>query len=113
MPKGSVKIMRSYDYSHFEICLGSDEELSLDKIDSMRKEAARLVDKAVKQYQVAKSRIPYESGHSKLKKKVKIIRENYPKSEWTPEQKAMVKALDDFTYYDYQDDWEDQEDQDY
>ena len=27
-------------------------------------------------------------------------------SEWTPEQKAIVKALDDFEYYDYQDEWE-------
>lgn len=33
MPKANVKIMLSYDYYHFEVCLGSDEDLSLQQMD--------------------------------------------------------------------------------
>ena len=110
--KASVKIMRSYDYCHFEVCLaheGIDDDLSL--VNEMRKDAARLVDKAVHQYRVAKREVEhmvYGGERSRLEKEARIIRENYPKSEWTPEQKATVKALDDFEYYDYQDEWENQ-----
>ena len=110
--KASVKIMRSYDYNHFEICLSTDEDLTLGQVDEMRKEAARLADKAVKQYKIAQeqaSRMP--SGE--LQRQAAIIRENYPKSEWTEEQKATVKKAEDNIYwanreYDYCDDWEDE-----
>lgn len=114
MPKGSVKIMLSYDYCHFEVCLGSDEEKSLQEIDDMRKDAQRLADKAVKQYQIAKkylsSRIDNESKLKYLEKEVKIIKENFPKSEWNEDQKAKVKEYDNLVYflthpeYDYEDD---------
>lgn len=115
MPKASAKIMRSYDYGHFEICLGSDNDLTLEAIDDMRKDAQRLVDKAVTQYKIAKQaesdRINAEGSAESLRKEVKIIMENFPKSEWTPEQKAKVKKLDQYEYalnhhYDYDDDWE-------
>jgi len=109
--KASTKIMLSYDYSHFEICLSSDEDLTLKQIDGMRKDTQRLADKAVHQYKVAKreaERMIYGGEQDRIEKEVKVIRENYPKSEWTPEQKAKVKALEDFQYYDYQDDWGDQ-----
>lgn len=114
--KSSVSIMRSYDYSHFETSLSTDEDMTLQEIDNMRKEAMRLVDKAVKQYQIARD---YErlgnQGQSydyhELHRKVKVIRENYPMSEWTPEQKAVVKELDNFEFalnheYDYEDEKE-------
>lgn len=111
--KGSVKVMRSYDYCHFEVALASDAEMTLEEVDDMRKEAMRLVDKAVNQYTLAKAavdRSPYNSAPRKrLEREVQIINENYPKSEWTPEQKAKVKALEDFRFYDYQDDWGDQD----
>ncbi|HEX9970644.1 MAG TPA: hypothetical protein VGD14_01100 [bacterium] len=106
----SVKIMLSYDYCHFEICLGSDENLSLEQVDNMRKDAQRLADKAVNQYKIAKnvaSHMIYGGEKSQLEKEVRIIQENFPKSEWTNTQKATIKALEDFKYYDYQDDWED------
>lgn len=107
MPKGSVKVMLSYNYCHFEVALSSDEEMTLTEIDDMRKDAMRLADKAVHQYKVAKNNLEYStSRRDELERKVKIIIENYPKSEWTPEQKALVKSLEDFRYYDYQDDWD-------
>ena len=51
---GAVKVMRSYDYCHFEIQLASSDSKTIGEIDEMRKEAARLADKAVKQYAIAK-----------------------------------------------------------
>lgn len=107
MPKASVKIMRSYDYCHFEICLGSDEDMSLDQIDNMRKDAARLVDKATSQYIIAK-----EKANAKLhldceKKQLMRTIENIktkPENEWTAEERAKIKALEDHEYweqYDY------------
>jgi hypothetical protein len=111
--KGGVSIMRSYDYSHFEVHLATDEDMSLEEIDDMRKEAMRLVDKAVKQYQTARHRErKRDEGESynykELERRVKIITENYPQSEWTPEQLASVKVLHDLNYalehdYDYED----------
>jgi len=104
----SVKVMRSYDYCHFEISLSIDET-TLEEADNLRKAAARLTDKAVHQYKIAKreaENMIHGGNKLKLEKETKIIRENFPKSEWTPEQQAKIKALEDFEYYDYQDDWD-------
>jgi hypothetical protein len=48
--QASVKVMRSYDYCHFEVCLSLDKEMTLGEINNMRKDAARLADEAVRQY---------------------------------------------------------------
>lgn len=52
----SVKVMLSYDYSHFEACMSVENEsgLSLKDIDEARKNCQRLADKAVGQYKTAK-----------------------------------------------------------
>lgn len=52
----SVKIMLSYDYSHFESSLTIENEagLSLSEIDEARKTCQRLCDKAVAQFKKAK-----------------------------------------------------------
>lgn len=114
--KGGVKVMRSFDYCHFEVCLSSDQEKSLDEIDGMRKEAAKLVDKAVEQYaqfKAYKAWIAYDTYElNRLRSSVRKLKEEVPKSEWTPEQKASVKLLDDINFhrereYDYDDDWDD------
>lgn len=53
----SVKVMLSYDYSHFEACMSVENEsgLSLKDIDDARKNCQRLADKAVGQYKTAKN----------------------------------------------------------
>ena len=120
MPKASVKIMLSHDYCHFEVCLGSDEDLSLKQIDDLRKEAQRLADKAVKQYQIAKEKMSrflelndIFSGDSA---RVVMIREELnraretPESERTPQQKGQLKAYADWEWmrehqYDYEDEF--------
>ena len=111
--RASVKIMRSYDYNHFEVCLSTDEEMTLAQVDDMRKEAARLVDKAVEQYKIAKNH-SVRTLDSVLQREAQAIRENFPKSEWTEEQKAKVKRAEDNAYwanrlYDYEDEWEDRD----
>lgn len=114
MDSASVKVMLSYDYCHFEIAL-SGEVTSTKNVDNMRKEAQRLADKAVKQYQIAKAeaerRLLTERDIVRLQREARVIEENFPKSEWTPEQKAVIKALADAEFrlhsvYDYEDDWE-------
>jgi len=53
----SVKVMLSYDYSHFEAAMSieNDNGLSMQEIDEARKNCQRLADKAVGQYKTAKS----------------------------------------------------------
>ena len=117
-----VKVMRSFDYCHFEIQLGWNSaenygaEIEYENVDELRKEAARLVDKAVEQYKIKKNSIQgyfdLESKIESLREKYKTFAESKPKDWWTPEQKAIAKTLDDLifeynnNYYDYQDDWE-------
>lgn len=117
--KATVKIMRSYDYNHFEVSLSSDEEMNLEQIDDMRKEAARLVDKAVTQYQVAKV-----VGNEKIKAArlsdtdIAVMKRQYeravkvPEQERSPSDKAEIKAYEDHKFmlehvWDYQDWWYD------
>jgi hypothetical protein len=52
----SVKVMLSYDYSHFEatMALDNDNGLTMHEIDEARKSCQRLADKAVAQYKKAK-----------------------------------------------------------
>lgn len=111
----SVKIMLSYDYCHFEVCISSTEEMTNENIDNMRKDCQRLADKAVKQYKTAKYAaqmlLQAQGGVERARRNVQILKENFPQSEWTPDQKAQVKALEDYEFvlshpYDYEDDWE-------
>ncbi len=107
-----VKIMLSYDYCHFEITKGTDEDVSNKEINEMRKEVQRLADEAVRQYKKAKEMASKRANRmfekEQLEKEVNNILE-IPKSERTAEQRAKVKALEDREYwnefdYDYDDD---------
>ena len=114
----SVKIMLSYDYCHFEMSLSnSNETLTLEQIDDMRKDCQRLADKAVKQYKTAKYAaqmlMQAQGGVERARRNVHVLKENFPQSEWTPEQKAQVKTLEDYEFvlshpYDYEDDYDEQ-----
>jgi hypothetical protein len=116
----SVKVMRSYDYCHFEICLGcnwvplENEPITPAQVDELRKTAARLADKAVEQYKIAK--VAAQRRLENAEKRRGEIQEiddikKLPEDYRTSEQKARLKAYDDRAYqlsreYDYQDDWE-------
>ncbi len=114
----SVKVMRSFDYCHFEVNLGSTEPIDFAGVDAMRKEAARLADKAVNQYKIAKrnaERVNHEEyTREKLVRRMSFIR-GQPETQRTIEEQAELKAFDDAAYaarrsYDYEDDWQDDQD---
>lgn len=111
--------MRSFDYCHFEINIGLENQggLTLVQIDSARKEAARLADKAVEQYKIHK-RVAQRAengrgGISSWKKEADVILE-IAETDRDERQKAVLKAYQDACYesnrqYDYEDDWQDDE----
>ena len=113
----SVKIMLSYDYSHFETAMSVENEngLSIKDIDNARKDCQRLCDKAVGQYKKAKetaeNRSIGEFDMRNFESKCKWISEK-PESERTACEVAMLKQYEDenwraqFDYdeYDYDDD---------
>lgn len=110
MPKASVKIMRSYDYCHFEVALGSDEDLDLDGINDLRKQAAVLVDEAVRQYKIAKRKeSEREATESSMRWQLESLeraRKTAP-GELTPEQAALLRNAEDKDF------WKDYEEDDY
>lgn len=114
----SVKVMRSHDYCHFEVCLSSSSANTPELVDELRKKAARLADKAVAQYRIAKinaSRLLNEKQQRQyLVDRIKHIRET-PEGDRTVRDQAELKAFDDAAWeashsYDYEDDWNDDQD---
>jgi hypothetical protein len=112
--QASVKVMRSYDYCHFEVCLSLDKEMTLGEINNMRKDAARLADEAVRQYIVAKDlaskKLKLEDEKNELIKEIERIKSRCT-YEWCAQDKAKLKALEDKEYFDrynynYEDDQE-------
>jgi hypothetical protein len=106
----SVKIMLSFDYCHFEICKGTDENLTNQQINDLRKDCQRLADEAVRQYVVSKNQFakinPYEK--EVFDSRIKNILEK-DESSLTIEETAMLKQYRDeefqrqFEPYDYED----------
>jgi histidinol dehydrogenase len=113
----SVKIMLSYNFCHFEITKHTDQELTNEQINEMRKEVQRLADEAVRQYIIAKDKATKHAQRmfekQELQKEIDRIKEK-PQSEWSATDKAKVKAMEDVKYwdahrYDYEDDYEDED----
>lgn len=110
----SVKVMRSYDYCHFEIQLASTEASTPEAVDALRKQAARLADKAVEQYQVAKRNAELCAQDAcaldRLKREAADIAVK-PEEACSPREKARLKAWQDHQHfqrrrYNYEDDFE-------
>lgn len=112
----SVKVMLSYDYSHFECAMSveNDEGLSMNNIDETRKMCQRLADKAVGQYKTAKSmaakRTDGEFKMNNFEAECKNILSK-DENDRTLKEIAMLKQYKDenwrsnFIYsYDYDDD---------
>jgi len=113
---GSVKVMRSHDYCHFEVCLSSSAATTPEAVDELRKTAARLADKAVEQYKTAKNNVELamndKSQLDSIRYRHRDVLEK-PEGERTPEEKALVKAVEDRAHYsrrkyDYEDDWDEE-----
>lgn len=117
MKSASVKVMRSYDYCHFEITMSIDDDggLTTVNVDNLRKEAQRLADKAVKQYQVAKNDAARRiNGKSQMRNFEADCKRIEAKSEGdrTLNEIAMLKQYKDEAWqakfereYDYEDDY--------
>jgi len=105
----SVKVMRSYDYCHFEVCLASNDATTPEAIDELRKTAARLADKAVAQYKTAKEAI---NNLEAMEATWRLDQaRKTPPHERTAEERAVIKFYADASFaarfhYDYQDDWQ-------
>lgn len=121
----SVRVMRSHDYCHFEVILtGTPAEgethVTLGDIDDLRKHAARLADKAVEQYKVAKLAFTQQAqAKDAVKYSKEVIAEinAIVPEQRTPEQQAHLKAYKDAIFranhsYDYEDDWQTFNDED-
>jgi len=119
----SVRVMRSFDYCHFEVVLGTEGEPVIDcrgltatavaaglgpvvgrgtvttaAVDALRKEAMRLCDHAVDQFKVAKHRAQKAlSARDNLDwlRDMAVRIGAKPEGEWTPEEKGHMKALRD------------------
>lgn len=112
----SVKVMLSYDYSHFEASMSVENEdgLSMVDIDEARKNCQRLADKAVGQYKKAKQMAAQRTdGQFKMQNFLNEIKKIEAKEEGdrTINEVAMLKQYQDekwrakFDYdYDYDDD---------
>lgn len=109
--KATVLVMLSHDYNHFEAHIElTGENIPLADIDNARKDCQRLCDKAIGQYRTAKEmamkRLSNSYERMQLEKEVAEIRKK--KDEYlTPDDKAKIKALDDYNHqhqYDYDDD---------
>jgi hypothetical protein len=106
----SVKVMRSYDYCHFEVQLGIDEPVTLDQVNELRKQAAILVDEAVRQYRIAKAkeanRISQQYDREQSVKRIARL-EAKPQEELTAEEAAVLRAFADGSF------WKQYEEDDY
>jgi hypothetical protein len=109
---GYVTVMRSHDYCHFEISMPLPENPTPNDADCVRKECARLVDKAVKQYQRHKAievAMTWDKWQRDQVFKEAVEIRKIPAKDWTPEQKAVVKSWEDYCFaadhgeYDYED----------
>ena len=104
----TVRVMRSFDYCHFEVSLTSSSATTPQGVDELRKAAQRLADKAVAQFATAR-----EAAAEKEKMESAFALEratNTPENERTPEQMAIIKYHADAAFasqfdYDYDDEW--------
>lgn len=99
--QASVKVLRSYDYCHFEVALTAECE-NLDAVNDLRKQAAVLVDEAVRQYKIAKAKESKRDSRQwemqNMLEKIQRI-EQIPESQWTVEQAALMRAHRDRTFW--------------
>ena len=102
MSEPYVRVMRSHDYCHFEICLSVHPDATFDEVNQRRKEAALLVDEAVRQYKLAKEaenrRAISEREIARLLDRIEHIKQ-LPESEWSPEEAALVRVSADEEYW--------------
>lgn len=116
----SVKVMRSFDYCHFETSMVLDNGtigIATIDVDNARKECMRLCDKAVEQYKVAKEMaVKRTNGKYEMtdfENKCKRISEK-SENDRTINEIAMLKRYKDENWqsqFDFNYDYEDEQNQ--
>ena len=116
--QASVKVMRSYDYCHFEVNLATDQQLDVAEVDDMRRVAASLVDRAVDDYKRMKAhdpaRLTARYQRAEMEQRLADIKQK-PEGERTINEVAMLKRSEDAEFWaKYKDDeefdyWNDRE----
>ncbi|MFR0677273.1 hypothetical protein [Dysgonomonas mossii] len=88
----SVKVMLSYDYSHFEASMSVENEsgLTMSDIDEARKKCQRLADKAVGQYKKAKQ---MASNRSDGEYQMRNFQEQCERIKAKDEQDRTIKEI--------------------
>lgn len=88
----SVKVMLSYDYSHFEASMSVENEsgLTMSDIDDARKKCQRLADKAVGQYKKAKQ---MASNRSDGEYQMRNFQEQCERIKAKDEQDRTIKEI--------------------
>ncbi len=109
-----VKVLRSYDYNHFEFCIPLNEKATIKERNEARKDAERLANEAVRQYKRAKDMAhKREKGEFHKNSFLNVVRriEVKPEGERTVDELAILQQYKDeswesqFEYpYDYEDD---------
>ncbi len=107
----SVKVMLSYDYSHFEasMSLENDNGLTMQEIDEARKNCQRLADKAVGQYKTAKQSA---ANRSDGQFKMRLFEDECKRIKAKDEQDRTIKEIAMLKQYENER-WQDQFDYDY
>lgn len=115
----SVKVMLSYDYSHFEasMSLENDNGVEVHEIDNARKMCQRLADKAVGQYKTAKMhsaqrsdgqykmqnfesecvKIKAKQDHDRTLKEIGMLKQ-YENEKWQEQFQYKYNYEDDYEY---------------
>jgi len=101
--------MRSYDYCHFEMAL-SAEVFDIDEADALRKQAAILVDEAVRQYKIAKSK---ESSREWVERQTRDALAEYEKIKAKPQGELTVREIAVLRSYADQSFWKSFDEEDY
>ncbi len=108
--KASVKIMLSYDYSHFEVALSADRELGERGVNDLRKTAQRLADEAVRQYRRAKEAAENRDRGASQRRNFLADIEHIkakPEQDRTVRELAMLKQYQDEDWEaQFRDDWD-------
>lgn len=100
--QASVKVMRSYDYCHFEVNLGTDQALDVAEVDDMRRVAAALADRAVDDYKRMKAHDPARSNarfhRDQMEQQIAGIKQK-PEGERTLNEVALLKRSEDAEFW--------------
>lgn len=112
----SVKVMLSYDYSHFEASMALENEngVTIKEMDDARKDCNRLANKAIAQYKIFKEQAAKRSdGEFKMKNFEAECKRIKEKSEYdrTLKEIAMLKQYENENWqaqFDYYYDFEDE-----